>query len=152
MLCPPAATGVNNVPLSLKWMLVYEEPETRTLWLGKATPRDWLAAGEAPLLVRNATTRYGRISFSLAVVTDQCYTVRASVTLPPAFATSAPAGGLRLRVRAPLEHAGKLSAVRVGGTAWGDFDAGAETVDFSAAQLAGAMAGGGLLSIVATFA
>ena len=62
-----ASAGVVTVPTYLKWMLAYEEPETRTLWLGKAVPRDWLAAGEAPLNAQNMTTRYGRVSFTLAV-------------------------------------------------------------------------------------
>merc|ERR1712166_668366 len=51
-----SSAGVNNVPLSIKWMLVFEEPETHTLWLGKAVPRDWLAPGESALLVEQATT------------------------------------------------------------------------------------------------
>ena len=45
-----SAAGPNNVPLCLKWMLVYEEPETRTLWLGKARP---------PPLVPVGTLLYG---------------------------------------------------------------------------------------------
>jgi hypothetical protein len=40
---PYASTGIHAVPIYLKWMLVFEEPETRTLWLGKATPRDCVA-------------------------------------------------------------------------------------------------------------
>ena len=35
--------------MCLKWMLCFEEPQTRTLWLGKAVPRDWLVTGEAPI-------------------------------------------------------------------------------------------------------
>ena len=58
------------MPLCLKWMLCFEEPQTRTLWLAKATPRDWLAAGEAPLVATNLTTRYGRLSFSLTPPTS----------------------------------------------------------------------------------
>ena len=61
-----AAAGEVLAPVYLKWMLCYEEPESRTLWLGKATPREWLAAGEAALVAANLTTRYGRITFSLA--------------------------------------------------------------------------------------
>eukprot|EP00729_Bicosta_minor_P023545 gene23545-10381_t len=50
-----SSAGVVVVPTYLKWMLCFEEPETRTLWLGKAVPRDWLAAGEAPLNAQNVT-------------------------------------------------------------------------------------------------
>ena len=96
---------MHTVPIYLKWALVFEEPETRTLWLGKALPRDWLAAGEAALSVQRATTRYGRISFKLAAAAAEAgapYTVHANVTLPASFAASAPAGGLVLRLRTPL--------------------------------------------------
>ena len=62
-----AAAGEVLAPTYLKWMLCYEEPETRTLWLAKATPRDWLVSGEAPLVANNLTTRYGRISYTLNV-------------------------------------------------------------------------------------
>ena len=40
-----SAAAVAAAPTYLKWMLLFEEPETRTLWLAKATPRDWLAPG-----------------------------------------------------------------------------------------------------------
>ena len=116
-------------------MLCFEEPETRTLWLAKATPRDWLVPGESPLLAQNLTTRYGRVSFSMEAVmtslpTNQSlgtqiltsYIVRASLSLPVSFATSdtdpmkhVPTGGIRFRVRAPIEHAGKMSGVTIGG-------------------------------------
>ena len=59
-----------------------------------------------------------------------------------------PEGGLRVRVRAPMAYAGKLSAVTVGGKAWSSFDAAAETIDFSKAALA---SGGTQLAILATF-
>ena len=42
---------------------------------------------------------------------------------------------LRLRLRAPVERAGKLSAVTVGGKPWKAFDAQGETVDFAAEAL-----------------
>ena len=150
---PYASTGIHAVPIYLKWMLVFEEPETRTLWLGKATPRDWLAAREAPLAVERATTRYGRISYTLAVAAKgSAYGVGANVTVPASFATKGPAGGLVLRIRAPTEHAGKLSGVTVGGKAWRGFNASTETVSFSAAELTASLIATGLPSIVATFA
>ena len=147
------------ISVSMQWMLVFEEPETKTLWLGKAVPRDWLVAGEAPLHVDGATTRYGRVSFSLTVAAAAGgggYAVKANVSLPASFAAAAanvkPAGGLRLRIRTPLAHAGKLSAVTVGGKAWASFDAATETVDFSAARLTPELVrSGALASIVATF-
>ena len=140
--------------MALKWMLCFEEPETRTLWLAKATPRDWLAAGEAPLVASNLTTRYGRLSFSLAppvvVARGSSYAVRVNLTLPPSFATTAPAGGIRLRLRAPLAYAGRLSAVTVGTQQWSDFSAAEETIDIAASQLSASVIQG-LTRIVATF-
>lgn len=30
----------------MQWALKFEDLETKTLWLAKATPREWLTAGE----------------------------------------------------------------------------------------------------------
>jgi len=151
-----SAAGVNNVPLCIKWMHVFEEPETRTLWLAKATPRDWLVPGEAPLVIERATTRYGRLSFSLRVASAEDmassgYSVHANVTLPAGFAAAGPAGGLVLRVRAPVAYAGKLSAVTVGGKAWAHFNASSETISFTLAELGTSSVSSGLSAIVASF-
>ena len=143
----------------MKLMLCYEEPESRTLWLGKATPRDWLAPGEAPLSAARLTTRYGRVSFNMsggvgvhgAGEDGGAYTVRASVAVPASFATAGPSGGLRVRLRVPLAYAGKLSGVTVGGAAWSAFDAAEETVDFSAAALTADVIQDGLPRIIATY-
>ena len=78
--------------------------------------------------------------------------MHANVSLPTSFAVSAPAGGVRLRLRAPLAYAGRLSGVSVGGRSWGGFNAAAETIDFSAAQLTASLLASGLPTIVATFA
>ena len=132
-------------------MLVFEEPETHSLWLAKALPRDWLAPGEAPLVVESATTRYGRVSFSMVVGAGRDYSVAVNVTLPALFATSGPTGGLQVRVRAPLAHAGKLSGVSVGGKPWSGFNASTETIAFTPAELTTALLSSGLPSIVAVF-
>ena len=156
-MTPCCCSGEVITPTYLKWMLCFEEPETRTLWLAKATPRDWLAAGEAPLMASNLTTRYGRISFTMstaaAVVagTGAGYAVHASVTLPSSFATSPPSGGIRLRIRAPMEHAGKLSKVTIGGVAWTAFSAAEETIDIAASKITAKLIASGLPEIVATF-
>ena len=157
-----ASPGQANVAMAMKWMLCYEEPETRTLWLAKATPRDWLVSGEAPLVANNLTTRYGRISYTLNVAAgrsaaadgSESYTVHARIILPPSFATggSAPSGGIRLRLRTPTQYAGKLSGVTVGGKQWSAFNAAEETIDFAAQTLTAALIRDGLPHIVATFA
>ena len=74
------------------------------------------------------------------------------MTLAPSVAAAPPAGGLRLRLRAPLAHAGKLSGVTVGGAAWASFSAEEETVDVPAAQLTAQLIAEGLPNIVTTFA
>ena len=143
------AAGVVTSTTYLKWALLFEEPDNRTVWLAKALPRDWLAPGAEEVVVEDATTRYGRLSYRLdAKMTAGAYTVSANVSLPPSYAESPPTGGLRLRLRAPLAHAGKLKAVTVDGKPWAAIDAKAETVDFSAAALKAAPQLG---SIVATF-
>ena len=62
------AAGEVLAPTYLKWMLCFEEPETRTLWLAKATPRGLLATGEAQIVAVNLTTRYGRVSYTVQAV------------------------------------------------------------------------------------
>jgi hypothetical protein len=158
-----SAAGVVAAPTYLKWVLCFEEPETRTLWLAKATPRDWLAPGEAPIAASGLTTRYGRVAFSMHAVASSTddgshggYAVRVNVTLPLSFASAAgaPAGGLRIRIRAPLEHAGKLRSVSVGGAAWTAFSAAEETIDISLEALAQgsqALIATGMPNIVAIF-
>ena len=146
--------GQANVPMALKWMLCFEEPESRTLWLAKATPRAWLAPGEATLQAANLTTRYGRVSFSMAAQMNadlSAYTVHASVVLPASVVNSAPSGGIRLRIRAPIEHAGKLSNVTIGGKVWSAFSAAEETIDIAASELTASLVTDGLPHIVATF-
>ena len=148
------AAGVMTAPTYLKWMLLYEEPDNRTLWLAKALPRDWLEPSAAPVLVERATTRYGRVSYVLHAVVHprtKVYTVRANVTLPLSFVARAPRGGLKLRLRAPLPYAGRLKAVTVGGKSWVHFDATLETVDVTAAELTASLIQSGLPEIVAEF-
>jgi hypothetical protein len=157
-----ASAGLGNVPMSLKWMLCFEEPQTRTLWLAKATPRDWLEVGEAPIAASKLTTRYGRVSFSLeaSFATIQTngklkgvYVVHANVSLPSKFGEgtgTVPDGGIRLRLRAPLDI-GKLSKVTIGGVSWAAFDATEETIDIARDKLTQSGIATRLESIIAIF-
>ena len=131
-----AAAGVMIAPVYLKWLLCFEDPETKTLWLGKAVPRDWFVAGEAPLVASNLTTRYGRISFSMTPPTTETthasgYEVRIVANLPETF--TAEPGGLKIRVRAPVALAGTLRTATVVGTVWMAFDAEAEAITMAEA-------------------
>lgn len=157
------AAGVVVTTVYLKWMLAFEEPETQTLWLAKATPRDWLAVGENPLAVANLTTQYGRMSFSLtppprvsrSVEGTQAtagYSVEANVTLPASFASNPPPGGIKVRVRAPVQHAGKMTGVTVGGAKWAAFNAAEETIEIAAGKIDAKLIATGLPAIVVTFA
>jgi hypothetical protein len=101
------------------------------------------------------TTRYGRVSYTLAasVATGGGCIVHANVTLSNDMATGAkPLGGLRLRLRVPVAHAGKLQSATVGGKAWETLDADAETLDFSMQNLGDQQTVEGMRDIVATFA
>ena len=154
------AAGVMMAPTYLKWMLLFEDPNTRTVWVAKALPREWLARGAEPVQVLGATTRYGRVSYTLSAIDavegangGHSFSVAANVTLPSTYADSAtaPPGGVRLRLRAPVAFAGRLAAVTVGGKAWKAFNATAETVDFSAKTLTPALLKA-MQSVVATWA
>ena len=125
-------------PLYLKWMLVYEEPLTHTLWLAKAMPRSWLAEGES-VVVQRAPTAYGRIGFTLTSRITSEHRIHANLTLPREWAARgaatrgggplAPSGGLRLRLRVPGSKACRLQRVTIGGVAWQAFDATSIEVD-----------------------
>ena len=66
------AAGVMMAPTYLKWMLLFEDPNTATVWLGKALPREWLAPDtHSPITVANATTRYGRVSYTLSASSEE---------------------------------------------------------------------------------
>merc|ERR1712190_424519 len=115
-----------------------EEPESRTLWIGKALPREWLEVGESAVVAEGVTTRYGRISFSLNATMDTgTFCVRAAIALPRNFAMKGdqPEGGVRLRIRAPAQYAGHMHSVTVGGKAWNAFDPQEETVAFASSEL-----------------
>lgn len=133
--CTPAEL---TAPILLRWLLVWEHPVERSLWLGRALPRVWLSDGEH-LSVEGAATSWGRVSFSLTSALERERAVRASVTVPAAWGAAgarraAPAGGLRLRLRVPGGL--RMRFVSVGGSAWGSFNASSESVDFSSSDLA----------------
>jgi hypothetical protein len=115
--CTPAQVVV---PMMTRWMLVFEDPRSETVWLAKGTPREWLAEGKK-VLVSAAPTRWGRIGYT---ITSQMSAnkVSALVTLPekPFAAT------VKLRLRAP--EGKRMQTVVVNGKAWKDFDPQTEVV------------------------
>lgn len=62
LFCIPAQ---QTIPLLVRWMLVFEDSDEDTLYLGRALPRRWIAAGK-PIGIEGAPTRWGRVDFSLA--------------------------------------------------------------------------------------
>lgn len=133
-----AAPSQTVLPALLKWMLVFEDPATKILWIGKGLPREWLRPGPdaepvrdsrsaaggagADISVRNSPTRYGRLSFLISVRSPT--KVIANITLLPG-PTTWPPGGLRLRLRLP----GFRRGARITASSVGTVNATAETVD-----------------------
>lgn len=81
-------------PLMLRWLLVFEDPQSETLWLGKCMPSEWLADGEH-VEVKAAPTRWGRVGFRLERKGKR---VAGSITLPATMSAD-----VRLRIRQPLK-------------------------------------------------
>jgi len=61
LFCIPAQ---QTIPLLVRWMLVFEDPDEETLYFGRAIPRDWTASGKA-IAIEQAPTRWGRVDFKL---------------------------------------------------------------------------------------
>ena len=115
--CTPAQMVA---PLLTRWMLVFEEPGSDTLWLAKGTPRAWLEDGQT-IAVSRAPTPWGRLSFTLRSHL-QAGMVEAMVELPP----TPPTARVKLRLRVPEGH--RIRSVTANGKSWEQFDAEEETV------------------------
>ena len=61
LFCIPAQ---QTIPLLLRWMLVFEDPDGDRLSFGRALPRAWLAAGK-PIGIEQAPTRWGRVDYRI---------------------------------------------------------------------------------------
>jgi hypothetical protein len=62
LFCIPAQ---QTIPLLVRWMLVFEDPDEVTLYLGRALPRKWLGSGK-PISIAQAPTRWGRVDFDVS--------------------------------------------------------------------------------------
>lgn len=123
-----AAPSQTVVPTLIKWMMLFEDPLKKQLWIAKGIPREWLMHGKSAVALNGSPTRYGRISFSLQAVGAN--DVQANVTLPDDFVW--PDGGMKLRLRTPGFLDGKrLTSVSVGGQSWSDFNATEETISLT---------------------
>jgi hypothetical protein len=115
--CTPAQMVI---PLLTRWMLVFEDPASDTLWLAKGTPRSWLEDGKRVSVTR-APTRWGPVGFTLQSRLG-ADVIEATVDLP---GTPSPAT-IKLRLRAPEGH--RLRSVMLQGGFSLAFDAREETV------------------------
>jgi hypothetical protein len=62
IFCIPAQ---QTIPLLVRWMLVFEDPDKDRLYFGRAIPRAWIASGK-PIAIANAPTRWGRVDYHLS--------------------------------------------------------------------------------------
>lgn len=76
LFCIPAQ---QTIPLLVRWMLVFEDPDKETLYLGRAIPREWIASGKS-IGIQQAPTRWGRVDFHLE--TDGNHRFVANIALP----------------------------------------------------------------------
>jgi len=114
--CTPAQLVV---ALMTKWLLVFEDPQSETLWLGKGIPRKWLQDGKK-ISVAAAPTRWGRVDFTIASHLASGK-IRAQLNVPQNFVALT-----KVRLRAPNNAA--LKSVTLNGKPWSNFDASTETI------------------------
>jgi len=115
---PYCAPAQMTIPTVTKWMLVFEDSLSSTLWLAKATPRAWLENG------KRINVKKGRVSYTVLSQLDEG-TVRAKIVLPKGLTAAA-----KLRLRIPKPHA--IKSVQVDGKPWSAFDPQEETVSLPA--------------------
>jgi len=84
-------------PLLLRWMLLFEDPRDGALWVGKATPREWLADGRTVSL-QGGPTKFGKVSF---VIRSHVESGRVDVDINLPKDVSAP---VYVRLRLPEPH------------------------------------------------
>jgi len=130
--CTPAQLVV---ALMTKWLLVFEDSRSQTVWLGKGVPRKWLEDGKK-ILVANVPTRWGRLSFTV-VSHLRSGVIQAHVQLPRAIGATS-----KLRLRVPGNAV--LKSVTLNGEPWTNFDVSDETITIPAGI-------GGSLSITARY-
>ncbi|MGB6130302.1 MAG: Tat pathway signal protein [Acidobacteriaceae bacterium] len=70
-----------TIPLLLRWMLVFEDPDEERLYFGRALPRAWVAA-DKPIGIEQAPTRWGRVDYRMAPRGDN--ELAATIVLPGA--------------------------------------------------------------------
>ena len=118
-----------TVPLHIKWMLVWVDPNSNAIILNRATPRSWLNQGEM-MEVSRAPIAAGRISYSVRSNLGAAIpTVAANVSLDATHSgvpeTASPVE-VALTLRAPLGCS--IKSVEIGGMPWHRFNITEETI------------------------
>lgn len=104
-------------PQLLRWMIASEPWDNQELWLARAVPKKWFAAGFS---ARQIPTRWGPVSLSV---------VPASKGLMAEVELASPHPELRIHVRLRSTQAGETPKVTVEGTRNWKWDATQEVVD-----------------------
>jgi hypothetical protein len=118
--CVPAQL---SVPMLLRWLLAFEDPNSDTLWLCKAAPREWFEDGQT-IAVSALPTRWGRIAFQITSHWRD-HRIDAQITFPVCGPRET-----KLRVRSPNQQA--IIGVELDGKPWNHFDPVAETITLPA--------------------
>jgi len=114
--CTPAELVV---PMMARWMLVFEDPQTGTLWLAKGTPRSWLDDGKS-FSVSDAPTAWGEAGFSVASHLKE-RTITATIQF-----SSRGRPLTKFRLRAP--EGNRIRSVTLNGQPWTQYDVTEETI------------------------
>ena len=115
--CTPAQLVV---ALMTRWIMVFEDPLSDTVWLGKAMPREWLKDGNT-ISIEAAPTRWGRIGFSVVSHLNQ-----GKITASLALSSDQLKARTKIRLRTPEQR--QLKSVLLNGKVWTEFDAVEETI------------------------
>jgi hypothetical protein len=115
--CSPSQLVVS---LMTRWLLIFEDPESNTVWLGKSIPREWLADGKT-IDITNAPTKWGRLSFSI-VSHLKTHTIDTHIDFP----NSGFVAETKLRLRSP--NNARIKSVTLSGKRWTQFDPVNETI------------------------
>ncbi|HKF49617.1 MAG TPA: hypothetical protein VKB38_19815 [Terracidiphilus sp.] len=104
LFCIPAQ---QTIPLLVRWMLIFEDPDEETLYCGRALSRSWLGSSK-PVSIEQAPTRWGRVNYRLTRQATGRYV--AHVVLPERGEVP---GKVQVTFRLPAEQ--KIAGLTVNG-------------------------------------
>ncbi len=101
-------------------MLIFDDPNSSTVWLARGVPGRWLEDGKT-ICVKGAPTRWGTISYKISSKMAQGR-IKVELNLPEEGFGAA----IHLRLRTPAKQ--KIQTVEVNGRPWTNFEPEEETV------------------------